>query len=261
MRATAKLADDAVVADDATLTELVNRNGGGRFVITLDPEGQDARPASLPGHRAAGRRARSRRSSRTTCCVPSSSTPGCGWRRTTRCRAACCCKSCRASAAYQRAVGRHAGTWERTVMLASTLKQDELLTTDIQTLMRRLFWEETIRVFDPLHPRFHCSCKREKVGNMLKMLGQEEIDSAIAELGHAGHRLRLLRPALRLRQGRLRAAVCRRRSRWMRCRRRGRAGTDPARSPRQARIETGLTVLQQSSPAPCAGFFYGNTGT
>jgi molecular chaperone Hsp33 len=52
--------------------------------------------------------------------------------------------------------------------------------------MRRLFWEETIRVFDPLRPAFHCSCNRERVGNMLKMLGQQEIDSAIAELGHLG---------------------------------------------------------------------------
>ncbi|WP_217619407.1 Hsp33 family molecular chaperone HslO, partial [Achromobacter sp. GbtcB20] len=49
-------------------------------------------------------------------------------------------------------------TWNRAVMLGSTLKQEELLTTDIQTLLTRLFWEETIRVFDPQHPQFHCSC-------------------------------------------------------------------------------------------------------
>ena len=52
--------------------------------------------------------------------------------------------------------------------------------------MNRLFWEETIRVFDPPHPQFHCSCTREKVGNMLKMLGQAEVDDALAELGHLG---------------------------------------------------------------------------
>ena len=49
--------------------------------------------------------------------------------------------------------------------------------------MDRLFWEETIRVFAPDHPQFHCSCTREKVGNMLKVLGREEIDSALEELG------------------------------------------------------------------------------
>jgi molecular chaperone Hsp33 len=40
-----------------------------------------------------------------------------------------------------------------------------------------------VRVFEPRHPSFHCSCSREKVGNMLKMLGKEEVDSAIADLG------------------------------------------------------------------------------
>ena len=46
VRATAKLAEGAVVADDATLTELVNRNGNGRFAITLDPKDK------LPGQQA-----------------------------------------------------------------------------------------------------------------------------------------------------------------------------------------------------------------
>jgi molecular chaperone Hsp33 len=67
-------------------------------------------------------------------------------------------------------------------MLASTLRNEELLNTDIATVMRRLFWEETIRIFDPKHPHFHCSCSRDKVGNMLKMLGQKEVQSALAEM-------------------------------------------------------------------------------
>src|SRR3954471_21633279 len=37
LRATAKLASDAEVADDASLTDLLNVHGKGRFVITLDP--------------------------------------------------------------------------------------------------------------------------------------------------------------------------------------------------------------------------------
>ena len=65
-------------------------------------------------------------------------------------------------------------------------RQEELLTTGIQTLMTRLFWEETIRVFDPQHPHFHCGCTREKVGNMLKMLGRDEVESALADLGELG---------------------------------------------------------------------------
>ena len=49
-----------------------------------------------------------------------------------------------------------------------------------------VLWEETIRVFEPKHPRFHCTCTREKVGNMLKMLGRDEIDSALKEMGSLG---------------------------------------------------------------------------
>jgi molecular chaperone Hsp33 len=74
-------------------------------------------------------------------------------------------------------------TWTRATMLGQTLKREELLSVDVQTLLKRLFWEETIRVFDPLHPEFHCTCSREKVGNMLKMLGKDEVDSALLELG------------------------------------------------------------------------------
>jgi molecular chaperone Hsp33 len=68
-------------------------------------------------------------------------------------------------------------------MLASTVTQEEMLATDIMTLLQRLYWEETVRVFEPRHPQFHCTCTRERVGNMLKMLGKEEVDSALADLG------------------------------------------------------------------------------
>jgi molecular chaperone Hsp33 len=77
-------------------------------------------------------------------------------------------------------------TWNRAVMLGRTLKEEELLSTEIDVLQKRLFWEETIRVFDPVHPSFHCSCTRDKVGNMLKMLGQAEVEDALAEQGKLG---------------------------------------------------------------------------
>lgn len=46
LRAMAKLADDVVIDDNATLPELVNINGQGRFVITLDPN--DKLPGQKP---------------------------------------------------------------------------------------------------------------------------------------------------------------------------------------------------------------------
>jgi molecular chaperone Hsp33 len=66
-------------------------------------------------------------------------------------------------------------------MLAATLTRDELLNLDEDTILRRLFWEESVRRFDPLRTRFHCSCSRERVTAMLVGLGREEIEDIIAE--------------------------------------------------------------------------------
>ncbi|SFC69187.1 molecular chaperone Hsp33 [Polaromonas sp. OV174] len=73
--------------------------------------------------------------------------------------------------------------YNRIAILAGTLKREELLTLDVDTILRRLFWEEPITRFDPLSPSFACSCSRERVGNMLRGLGTAEIESIIAERG------------------------------------------------------------------------------
>jgi molecular chaperone Hsp33 len=77
--------------------------------------------------------------------------------------------------------------YNRIAHLASTLKQEELLTLDAATILRRLFWEEDLRYFEPMTgetgPRFACTCSRERVGAMLRSLGREEVDSIIAEQG------------------------------------------------------------------------------
>ncbi|MES2509376.1 MAG: Hsp33 family molecular chaperone HslO [Pseudomonadota bacterium] len=76
--------------------------------------------------------------------------------------------------------------YNRIAMLAGTLKREELLTLDADTILRRLFWEEPITRFEVLQPSFACSCSRERVGNMLRGLGAEEIESVIAERGQVG---------------------------------------------------------------------------
>ena len=73
--------------------------------------------------------------------------------------------------------------YKRIALLASTLKSEELLNLDVDTILRRLFWEEPITRFEPLTPSFACSCSRERVGNMLRGLGAPEIESIIAERG------------------------------------------------------------------------------
>ncbi len=77
--------------------------------------------------------------------------------------------------------------YNRIAMLASTLTAEELLELDVDTLLRRLFWEETLRRFEPMRgdlgPRFACSCSRERVAAMLNTLGRDEVESVVEERG------------------------------------------------------------------------------
>jgi molecular chaperone Hsp33 len=183
LRATAKFDEEADIADDMTLKQLVNAHGHGRFVITLDPKdklpGQQAYQGIVPldGDSVAtvieNYMLRSEQLDTKLWLAADGKVS----------RGLLLQKLPQDGGLATGGTNLDLEAWDRGVMLASTLKQEELLTTDIETVMRRLFWEETIRVFDPQHPQFQCNCSREKVGNMLKMLGREEIDSALAELG------------------------------------------------------------------------------
>jgi molecular chaperone Hsp33 len=79
-------------------------------------------------------------------------------------------------------IGIHEG-FNRVAMLAATLTREELVGLDPQTVLRRLFWEESVRLFEPVTPRFACTCSRERVGGMLLGLGRDESDGLIAERG------------------------------------------------------------------------------
>jgi molecular chaperone Hsp33 len=75
--------------------------------------------------------------------------------------------------------------YNRIAILASSLKREELLTLDVETILHRLFWEEQITRFEPLEgasaPRFACNCSRERVGKMIVGLGREEAESILSE--------------------------------------------------------------------------------
>ncbi len=73
--------------------------------------------------------------------------------------------------------------WERIGALAATLGRDELLANAPETLLRRLFHEETLRVYEPRKPAFGCRCSVQRVEGMLRMIGRDEVDSIISEHG------------------------------------------------------------------------------
>lgn len=75
--------------------------------------------------------------------------------------------------------------YNRIAILAGSLKKEELLTLDVETILHRLFWEEQITRFEPMQgdtaPHFACSCSRERVGRMIVSLGREEAESILSE--------------------------------------------------------------------------------
>jgi molecular chaperone Hsp33 len=73
--------------------------------------------------------------------------------------------------------------YNRISILASSLQREELLELDVDTILRRLFWEEKVLRFEPQTPRFACTCSRERVSNMIRSLGREEAESILAERG------------------------------------------------------------------------------
>ncbi len=74
--------------------------------------------------------------------------------------------------------------WDRLSHLASTLKDDELLTLDTNTLLYRLYHEELVRLHPstPLH--FFCTCSKPRLSAALAQLGQAELETMLVENPH-----------------------------------------------------------------------------
>lgn len=75
--------------------------------------------------------------------------------------------------------------WNRVQILADTVKPNELLNLSNQTLITRLFHEDSLRLFEPKSVAFQCSCTREAMSQVLRMLGKDEVDELLAEQGKA----------------------------------------------------------------------------
>jgi molecular chaperone Hsp33 len=69
--------------------------------------------------------------------------------------------------------------WPRVEHLTATLGRDELLGTQPEELLYRLYHEETVQLFKPRPLAFGCSCSRERVEAMLRSLGRAEIEATL----------------------------------------------------------------------------------
>lgn len=183
VRATATLREGHDIPADGTLQTLLNSDGQGRFVVVLDPNRSHTQMqpyqgiVPLEGSSVAQVLELYMKSSE---------------QLDTRLWLAADDQHC-AGLLLQRLPGQGgtapqdseerppAGTWEDISQLFRTVETPELLDTDTDTLIHRLLWEEDLIAFDAEDVRWHCPCTRQRVADMLQMLGKDEVMSILDE--------------------------------------------------------------------------------
>jgi molecular chaperone Hsp33 len=73
--------------------------------------------------------------------------------------------------------------WRRVQLLGDTLRPEEIQTLSDRDILRRLFAEDDVRLFEPSPVFFRCRCSRDRVAGMLRALGAAEVRSVIEEQG------------------------------------------------------------------------------
>ncbi|KGH32335.1 MULTISPECIES: Hsp33 family molecular chaperone HslO [Comamonas] len=206
LRATASLVGEANLplrGQLAPLAELVNAHGAGRCAVTLDPKdrqpGQNPYQGVVPLNDGAGGRFERLSDALQFYMIQSEQldtvmvlaandqiAAGLMLQRMPVKGEANLAAATESGEAEHDALGLNE-EYNRVATLASSLTQQELLTLDVETILRRLFWEEKLLRFAPQAdeqaPRFVCTCSRDRVAAMLTSLGEEEVDSIVAERG------------------------------------------------------------------------------
>ena len=73
------------------------------------------------------------------------------------------------------------GAWKDIVMSADKSFKAIHPTLDASKILQTIFSSETIRLYNPSHPHFACSCSKKSVENMLRLIGKKECESIIEE--------------------------------------------------------------------------------
>jgi molecular chaperone Hsp33 len=200
LRATATVQGE--VAADAALGAMLNVHGQGRFAVTLDPQGrqpgQQPYQGVVPLTDAGGQSMQSlsqalqlymRQSEQleTTLVLAADDKVAAGLliqRLPVQGMANLAGQNPAEAELFEAEQYEH---YNRIATLASSLKREELLTLDVETILRRLFWEEKLQRFEPqvgeTGPRFACTCSRERVSGMIRGLGETEAREILAERG------------------------------------------------------------------------------
>jgi molecular chaperone Hsp33 len=73
--------------------------------------------------------------------------------------------------------------WMKVDHAMAALTGRELLETDVEARLVKMFGDDEVRVFGAHDVQHQCRCSRERVANVLRSLGVEEVRSVIAEQG------------------------------------------------------------------------------
>ena len=73
--------------------------------------------------------------------------------------------------------------WVRAEALAATVNDHALWHLAAEEILTRLFYEETIRIFDAQTVHYGCHKDPAKIYAMLRLLGRQEVDSILKEFG------------------------------------------------------------------------------
>lgn len=181
LRATVKVREGHAVPETGTMQTLLNARGEGRFMVMLDPArkvpGQQAYQGIVPleGETVAEAlqhymKASEQLDTRLWLAADAAHAAGLLVQRLP-------------DQGGMMHESTESDSWARAVHLAETVSADELVQTDVDTLIHRLYWEETLTAFEPTPVRWHCPCTRERVAGMLRSLGEAEVRDILEEQG------------------------------------------------------------------------------
>jgi molecular chaperone Hsp33 len=82
-----------------------------------------------------------------------------------------------------RAAEQAEDAWRRIGLLAATLTAEELLRQPCEVILRRLYHEDDVRLFEGAPVFFQCVCSRDRVTGILRSLGEGEVRDILRERG------------------------------------------------------------------------------
>jgi len=78
--------------------------------------------------------------------------------------------------------GREA--WRQTLEHTDDMHSSELLNRNVADLLARIHGDRAVRIYRGDNWRFLCGCSREKVSDVLRALGRDDLEALIEERGH-----------------------------------------------------------------------------